>query len=531
MASMVEHDSGATGAESTSPAPLTVTEWWDSEIRGGDPLQFPAYADALNRTADESVRTGLATIGGRSVALIESRYENFGGTMGAAAGEKIARAFLRATELKVPVVALTSTGGARLQEGMVALIQMGRTTSARCAHAAAGLLTAAVFRSPTTGGVYASWGSLADIRAASAGAVLGFGGPRVVQQVTGQLPPPISHTAESAYAGGLVDAVVGARDEVPWLEAVLGVGAEPLGLAGRRPAVTAPLSAAPTPETPGAENGAGWRTLLTARGRRRPSGLEWAAALCSSWVDLHGTDPVIRAGLATIGGRRAVVIAMDRHARADGAARPGPDGYRLAQRAVALADQLRLPILTLVDTPGAEPGPVGSRQARDEVALADPLRPLMLTLVDTPGAEPGPKAEFGGIAGEIARTLRSVSQARGVTVSLCAGEGGSGGALALAYTDRMFMLAGAVFSVIGPEAAATVLLRDASRAPAMADALRITGPELRSLGIVAGLLPDAGPGAVDVVGDAVLEAFDCDAPGDRDVRSDRATQPWLRTAR
>jgi len=498
MASMVEHDSGATGAESASPAPLTVTEWWDAEIRGGDPLRFPDYADALSRTADESVRTGLATIGGRSVALIESRYENFGGTMGAAAGEKIARAFLRATELKVPVVALTSTGGARLQEGMVALIQMGRTTSARCAHAAAGLLTAAVFRSPTTGGVYASWGSLADIRAASAGAVLGFGGPRVVQQVTGQLPPPISHTAESAYAGGLVDAVVGARDEVPWLEAVLGVRDQPLVLDRRRPAVTAPLSAAPTPETPGAENGAGWRTLLTARGRRRPSGLEWAAALCSSWVDLHGTDPVIRAGLATIGGRRAVVIAMDRHARADGAARPGPDGYRLAQRAVALADQLRLPILTLVDTPGAEPGP---------------------------------KAEFDGIAGEIARTLRSVSQARGVTVSLCVGEGGSGGALALAYTDRMFMLAGAVFSVIGPEAAATVLLRDASRAPAMADALRITGPELRSLGIVDGLLPDAGPGAVDVVRDAVLEAFDCAAPGDRDVRSDRATQPWLRTAR
>lgn len=497
MASMVEHGSGATGAEHASPAPLTVTEWWDTEIRGGDPLRFPGYADALSRTAEESVRTGLARIGGRPVALIESRYENFGGTMGAAAGEKIARAFLRATERRLPVVALTGTGGARLQEGMVALIQMGRTTSARCAHAAAGLLTAAIFRSPTTGGVYASWGSLADLRAASAGAVLGFGGPRVVQQVTGQFPPPISHTAESAYAGGLVDAVVGAQDELPWLEAVLGVRDRPLALDRRRPAVAAPLSAAPAPETAAAPGGTGWRTLLAARGRRRPSGLEWAAALCSSWVDLHGRDPVIRAGLATIGGRRAVVIAMDRHARADGAARPGPDGYRLAQRAVALADQLRLPLLTLVDTPGAEPGP---------------------------------EAEFDGIAGEIARTLRAVSQARGVTVSVCVGEGGSGGAIALAYTDRLFLLAGAVFSVIGPEAAATVLLRDANRAPDMADVLRITGPELRSLGIVDGLLPDAGPGAVDAVRETVLAAFDSAVPGDRDVRNDRATRPWLRTA-
>jgi len=492
MASMVEH-SGSTGADNLS---LTVTEWWDTEIRGGDPLRFPGYADALSRTAGESVRTGLAAIGGGPVALIESQYENFGGTMGAAAGEKIARAFLRATELRLPVVALTSTGGARLQEGMVALIQMGRTTSARCAHAAAGLLTAAVFHSPTTGGVYASWGSLADVRAASEGAVLGFGGPRVVQQVTGQLPSAISHTAESAYAAGLVDAVVGARDELPWLEAVLGARDLPLVLDRRRPAVNGPLGAAP-PEPSGTEGGTGWRTLLTARGRQRPSGLEWAAALCSSWVDLHGLDPVIRAGLATVGGRRAVVIAMDRHAWADGAARPGPDGYRLAQRAVALADQLRLPILTLVDTPGAEPGPT---------------------------------SEFGGIAAEIARTLRALSQARGVTVSVCVGEGGSGGALALAYTDRAFILTGAVFSVIGPEAAGTVLLRDANRAPDMADALRITGPELCHLGIVDGLLPDGGPGAADVVRDAVLAAFDSAAPGDRDVRSDRATHPWLRTA-
>src|SRR5690606_38890345 len=168
MASMVEHDSGATGAESASPAPLTVTEWWDAEIRGGDPLRFPDYPNALSRTGNDSVRTGLATTGGRPAARSESRSENFGATRGAAAGETIARAVLRATAPKLPVVALASTGVARLQEAMVALIRMGRTTSARCAHAAAGLLTAAVFRSPTTGGVYASWGSLADIRAASA---------------------------------------------------------------------------------------------------------------------------------------------------------------------------------------------------------------------------------------------------------------------------------------------------------------------------------------------------------------------------
>ncbi|MGW0590589.1 carboxyl transferase domain-containing protein [Streptosporangium sp. NPDC002607] len=487
MASRIDENAGETREETLPPSSLEVTEWWDTELRGSDPLCFPGYADALRKATDESVRTGLARIGGLRVALIESRYENFGGTMGAAAGEKIARAFRRATELRLPVVAMTSTGGARLQEGMVALIQMGRTTSARCAHAAAGLLTAVVYHSPTTGGVYASWGSLADIRAASAGAVLGFGGPRVVQQVTGQLPPAVSHTAESAYASGLVDAVVRPEDELAWLEAVMGVRDRPLRLERGRPTPAA---------STGSSTGGGWQTLLTARRRRRPSGLEWASALCSSWVDLHGVDPVIRAGLATIGGRRAVVVAMDRHAWADGAARPSPDGYRLAQRAIALAEQLGLPLLTLVDTPGAEPGP---------------------------------RSESDGIAAEIARTLRALSQTRGVTVSVCVGEGGSGGAIALAYTDRTFILDGAVFSVIGPEAAGAVLMRDANRAPEMADALWITGPELRRLGIVDGLLPD-GAESVHAVREAVLHAFDSADPGDRDVRSDRATHPWLRTA-
>ena len=371
---------------------------------------------------------------------------------------------------------------------MIALIQMGRTTSARNAHAAAGLLMAAIYHSPTTGGVYASWGSLADLRAASAGAVVGFAGPRIVRQVTGQVPPAISHTAESAYAAGLVDAVVTPADEFAWLEAVLGARDLPLHLDRRRPAV---------PNRTAARAGGGWRTLLAARARHRPSGLEWAAALCSSWVDLHGTDPAIRAGLATVGGRRAVVVAMDRHAWADGAARPGPAGYRLAQRAIALADRLGLPLLTLVDTPGAEPGP---------------------------------HSESGGIAAEIARTLQAIARTRSVTVSVCVGEGGSGGALALAYTDRAFMLDDAVFSVLGPEAASTVLFSDPGRAPEMADALRITGPDLRRLGIVDGLLPGAGPDALRAVRDAVLEAFETAAPGDRDTRSDRATYPWLRTA-
>ena len=238
----------------------------------------------------------------------------------------------------------------------------------------------------------------------------------------------------------------------------------------------------------------GSQAIRAARTAARPSGLEWAAALCSSWTDLHGTDPAIRAGLASIGGQRLVVIAMDRHARADAAARPGPAAYRLAQRAIRLAARVRLPLLTLVDTPGAEPGPA---------------------------------AESGGIAAEIAGTIALMAEIPTVSVCVCVGEGGSGGAMALGYVDRLLMLAGSVFSVIGPEAAAVILRREPSAAPQVADALGITGAALLRLGLVDGLLAD---GDVSGVRSAILNALRQAAPGDRARRPDEATRRWLQAS-
>jgi acyl-CoA carboxylase subunit beta len=464
---------------------LSVLQEWDSDVRGGDPLTFPGYAAQVREAAAESVRTGLTEVAGQSAVLIEATFSVFGGTMGVAAGEKIVRAFDRAAAGGLPVVAITASGGVRLQEGTLALTQMARTAAARRRHAAAGQLMAAVYQQPTTGGVYASWAGLADVRGAISGATIGFGGPRVVQAVTGQAPPATSHTAESAYAAGHIDAVLSETDQADWISAVLGRAIRPLVLpAWRRPVADYPGSADPV---------GGWAAVTAARARDRPSGLEWAAALCSSWTDLHGRDPVIRAGLATLAGGRAVVIAMDRHARADAAARPGPAGYRLAQRAIRLAGQLGLPLLTLVDTPGAEPGPA---------------------------------AEADGIATEIAETLALMADLPTVSVCLVVGEGGSGGAMALGYADRLYMLAGSVFPVIAPEAAAVILHRDPALAPPVAGALGLTGADLRRLGLVSSVLPDDGASA-GAVRSAIGAAFGEARPGDRASRADRATRCWL----
>ena len=199
--------------------PHPVIEEWDATLRGGDPLAFPGYGPV----DPESVRTGRT----EHYAVIEGRFDVLGGSMGAVHGERVVRAYRQATDARLPVVVLASSGGARMQEGMVSLVQMARTAAASRAHAAAGLLQIAVLRSPTTGGVYASYASLADIRFADRGATIGFAGPRVVEQTLGITMPAGSHTAESALAAGVVDAVIDPSEEAAAIESALGLRAIP----------------------------------------------------------------------------------------------------------------------------------------------------------------------------------------------------------------------------------------------------------------------------------------------------------------
>jgi acyl-CoA carboxylase subunit beta len=458
------------------------TEVWDDGLVSRDPLGFPDYAPPAAQ--DESVVTGTASCDGTRVVLIKCRFDRSGGTMGVVAGERIVRAFQRAADLRLPVTALVASGGARLQEGMVALTQMARTSSAVLAHQRAGLLSAAVLQPHTTGGVYASWVSQMDLRAANPGATVGFGGPRVVAEVTGMYPPPDSHTAESAYRNGLVDALTSPDAQWSWLAAaVVGPGA-PLPMPEGRPAG---LPGHRVPRD-------GWEALRNARLASRPSGLEWAAWLTDGWVELRGPDPSVRAAIVTIDGNRAVLIAMDRHARSDAAARQHVSGYQLARRAMNLAERLRLPLITLIDTPGAEPGPA---------------------------------AEAAGIAGEIALTLLTMAGLRVPSVALCVGEGGSGGAMAFAHADRFLMMSGSVFSVIGPEAGAAVLYRDASQAPRLSRSLRITAAELAELGVIDGVISENPPHAVRRARAALTTALASVEVGDRDRRAAKLTMRYL----
>ncbi|HVF32179.1 MAG TPA: carboxyl transferase domain-containing protein [Acidimicrobiales bacterium] len=445
---------------------------WDADLRGGDPLGFPDYVPPSEA---ESVVTGRTVAG---YALIEGRFDVLGGSMGAAHGERVVRAYRRAADERLPVVVVTRSGGARMQEGMVSLVQMARTAAAARAHADAGLLQVAVHRSPTTGGVFASYSSLADVRAAEPGALIGFAGPRVVEITTGARLPADSHTAESAYRAGLVDALVERHEQGAWVEAVL----------GQRPRRwhhewTWGAGDQPAPDPSGGPAERAFDTVLRARSAQRPPADAWAARLCESWVPLHSTDPAVRAGLARFEGRRLIVVATAR-------ARPGPAGYRSARRAFALAGRLGLPVLTLVDTPGADPSAA---------------------------------SEAGGIAGEIARTFAAMAALPVPTVGVCVGEGGSGGALALTATDRLLILEDAVFSVISPEGAAAILDRSPDTAPQRAADLKLTSADLLRLGVVDEVIREDEA----AVRRAIVRALDAATPDERHRRFDAVTERAL----
>src|SRR5665809_7113 len=322
------------------------------DLSTADPLGFPGYLDAMSRArerseSDESVVAGPARVGGIEVELAAFDFSFFGGSVGEVAGERVARSLERATERRVPFVA--------------------------------------VLADPTIGGPFASIGSLADVTIAEAGARIGFAGPRLVESFTGRRLAG-SHSAESALGAGLVDAVVPAAEIGRTVAHVLGV------LAPDYPERVDP----PTP--PSAEHLSGWDAVQAARATDRPTGPELLRDALDAHVVIQGDragreDPAVAVALGRLRGRRVLMMALDRSTA------PGPAAYRKARRALDIARRLRLPVVTLVDTPGANPSEA---------------------------------SENAGIASEIARLIEAMLRANVPVLGIITGERGRGGALAFA---------------------------------------------------------------------------------------------------
>ncbi len=424
----------------------------DADLVSTDPLAWPGYAATRERAEArsgerESVICGPARIGGRPVEIVAFDFRYMGGSMGEAAGRRITRAFARATAARRPVVSLITSGGCRMQEGMRSLVQMQKIAAAGHRHRAAGLAHIGVLRDPVTGGVWAALAAGADVLIAAPEATVAFAGHRVRAGAGAAAGDEAAFTAEGKLAAGQVDLVAGAAD----LPGVLALAVELLG--GGDPDAHAPTPA----DVPAALGAAdlppdGPGAVARARAAERPRAdayLEryFDARLPISGDRSGGADPGMLCGIGRRGGRAIAYAAQT------GTANP-PAGYRTASRLVRLADRLGLPLLTLVDTPGA---------ANDAAA------------------------ERAGVGAAINDLFAAVAGVRVPVTTLVIGEGGSGGALALASPSRLWIAPDAYFAVIVPEAATSILKLDASEAGDVAERLRLRPQDLLELGIVHGI--------------------------------------------
>ncbi|MFD0368439.1 carboxyl transferase domain-containing protein [Streptomyces sp. NPDC059749] len=411
-----------------------------------DPLGWPDYDASRARSAertgeDESVLYGTATVGGRPCVLAVFEFGFLGGSLGRAAGDRLVAAYAEAAARRLPLVSLVATGGSRMQEGMIALTQLQRVAAAAVRLRAAGVPHLTVLRDPSTGGGWATVGAGADVVLALPAAQVAFAGSRVRPAHA----DPAAYTAEDQLRHGHVDALV----PPDRLREVLSLWLRLLtpGPSSDRPA--------PPPRALGGLRlpGSGWDAVRQARDGRRPR----AGAYLDAYFEVRaavggdragGVDAGVECGFGVHDGR---VVAYA--AQLGGATRPA--GFRTVARLVRLADRLGIPVLTLIDTPGA---------ANDA------------------------EAERAGAGPAIAEAFTAIAEARTPVTSLLVGEGGSGGALALAAPGNTWVTPDAYFSVIAPELAAQILKRPPSEVPATADRLRLRPQDLVDLGVVRGVV-------------------------------------------
>lgn len=443
-------------------------EEWDHDLVGKNPMDYRGYPEKLHAVQEktrlkEAVVTGKAKIHGMETVLGVCDGRFLMSSMGWAVGEKITRAVERATQEKLPVILFACSGGARMQEGITSLMQMAKTSAALKRHSDAGLLYISVLTDPTTGGVTASFAMLGDIILVEPKALIGFAGPRVIEQTIGQKLPKGFQRAEFLLEHGFLDRIV-EREE---MKTVL---AEILKMHQKGSAPAGGISAGEErQETPKDEEGglSAWDRVQISRMKDRPVASDYIGSLFTDFMEFHGDryyadDRAIIGGIARFRGRPVTVIAQAKGTTTKenierNFGMPSPDGYRKALRLMKQAEKFGRPVICFVDTPGAFCGL---------------------------------EAEERGQGEAIARNICEMSGLKVPVLSVIIGEGGSGGALAMATADEVWMLENSIYSILSPEGFASILWKDSSRAREAAGVMKLTARDLCRAGIVEKVIPE-----------------------------------------
>lgn len=443
-----------------------------------DPLQFVDRMPYVDRLADarsdtgcsDAVTTADGTIGGVPSTVCVLNGDFMMGSMGRAAGDGIIASIEHAIDTKRPFIMVVASGGARMQENILSLMQMARTTAAVNKLHENKIPYIVLLTDPTYGGVTASFAMLGDIHIAESGARIGFAGRRVIEQNIREKLPSNFQTAEYLYEHGMVDLVVERRD----LHDVL---ARILAVLTKQPREPKQINiATPAYDTSKKIRGMGeneaYDKVLLARHENRPHFLDYINGIVDDWTYLAGDrlyaeDAAMASGIGFWRGIPSVIIGQEqgrtietRQKHRFGMA--NPDGYRKAQRMMRLAEKFELPLISLFDTAGAFAGREGEERGQSQ-AVAESMSVGLS--IKTP------------------------------YVAVNVGQGGSGGAIAIGTADRVLMLENAIYSVIAPESCASILWKDNKFKADAAAAMKLTARDMANLNVIDEIIPEPDKGA------------------------------------
>ena len=453
---------------------------WDAEMEEQNPLQYRGYEEKLRALQEktglnEAVVTGKCTIKGISVALGVCDCRFMMSSMGEVVGEKITRVFERATEEKLPVILYICSGGARMQEGLVSLMQMAKTSMALRKHSDAGLLYVPVLTDPTTGGVTASFAMLGDIILAEPKALIGFAGPRVIEQTIGQKLPKGFQKAEFLLEHGFIDKIVERDDQRIVLADILKLHENKGQNSSTSKVAESHISDKSNgntvwPKFIPSGSFTPWEHVQLARAKTRPTGKDYIEALFDDFIEFHGDrhcgdDAAVIGGVAFFHGHPVTVLAQEKgEGTKENIARNfgmvSPEGYWKSLRLMQQAEKFHRPVICLVDTPGAFCGL---------------------------------EAEERGQGEAIAKNLYTLAGLTVPVLSIVIGEGGSGGALAFAVSDEVWMLEHSVYSILSPAGFASILWKDSKKAKEAAEVMKLTAEDLCEMGMIEHVIPETEP--------------------------------------
>ncbi len=458
----------------------SFTEWCTG-LANSNPLDYPEYEEKIAQVQakthlEEAVRIGEAKIDGQRVVLGVCDARFLMGSMGHVVGEKITQSFERATQERLPVILFCCSGGARMQEGIISLMQMAKTSAAIKRHSEAGLLYIPVLTDPTTGGVTASFAMLGDIILAEPGALIGFAGPRVIAQTIGQKLPEGFQRSEFLVEHGIIDGIVRRENLKQTLSNLVKLHQRNKGYCQflRISLPEENKEEKKSRKRKKEKDMTAWEKVEAARDSKRLTSLDYIETIFDSFMELHGDrafrdDGAVVGGLAVLDGQPVTVIGVQKGRNTkDNITRnfgmPSPEGYRKALRLMKQAEKFNRPVICFIDTPGAFCGI---------------------------------EAEERGQGEAIARNLLEMSDLKVPVLSIVIGEGGSGGALALGVANEVWMMENATYSILSPEGFASILWKDSKKAKEAAEVMKITAKDLLELGIVEQVIPEDIPACRD----------------------------------